>query len=118
MNIIRTNIKDLENNKKLLYRLTKASGKNVKDMEGSWPVTSWCLYNDVNSKGTEQTVLSILSADPDGVAVKLQTISSTFQRDFLDIVDVMGDEAYSIDVVHGLTKNGRDFVTCELSFDE
>ena len=118
MKIIRTNIKDLENNKKLLYRLTRAGGKNVNDLEGSWPVTSWCLYTDVNSKGIEQTVLSILSADTDGVAVKLQTISATFQRDFLDIVDVMGDEAYSIDVVHGLTKNGRDFVTCELSFND
>jgi hypothetical protein len=117
MEIIRTNNSQLANDKKLLYRLTKAAGKNVKDLEGSYLVRNWLLYSDVNQRGEPQDVLSILATNADGEMVKLQTISKTFQRDFLQIVDIMGDEQYSIDVVHGLTKAGRDFVTCELTFD-
>lgn len=117
MIIIRTNIADIENNKKKVYKLTKASGNNVKDVEGTYAVNEWAIYTEENSKGEENTVLAVLAFDVSGVPVKLQTISQTFIRDFLEIADLMGDEDFAIDIVHGKTKAGRDFVSCELNCD-
>ena len=117
MIIIRTNIADIENNKKKVYKLTKASGNNVKDVEGTYLVKEWAIYTEENSNGVENTVLAVLALDVSGVSVKLQTISQTFIRDFLEIVDLMGDEDFAIDIVHGKSKAGRNFVSCELYCD-
>ena len=117
MIIIRTNIKDIENNKKKVYKLTKSSGQNVKDVEGTYAVDEWAIYTEENAKGETNTVLAILGYDVSGVPVKLQTISSTFIRDFCEVCDLMGEEDFAIDIIHGKSKSGRDFVSCELNCD-
>ena len=71
MIIIRTNIKDIENNKKKVYKLTKSSGQNVKDVEGTYAVDEWAIYTEENAKGETNTVLAILGYDVSGVPVKL-----------------------------------------------
>ena len=114
MNIIVTNITNLTESKKTLYKLTRAKGLNIKDLENGEriPVDAWALYTDVNTKGTEQTVLAILSGEN-----KFHTISPTFQRDFSDIVSLMDGEDFAIIITKATSKAGREFVTCELDCD-
>lgn len=111
MNIIDTNISNINESKKTLYKLTRAKGLNIKDLENGErvPVDAWALYTDVNTKGTEQTVLAIISGD-----VKYHSISPTFQRDFADIVSLMDGEDFAIIITKATSKAGREFVTCEL----
>lgn len=113
MNVIRTNIENLS--KKDLYKLTKASGVNVKDAPVDEPVgvAAYALYTDVNSKGVESEVLAILCED----GRKLHTISATFKESFFDVVDIMEDESFSIVIKKATSKAGREFVSCELYCD-
>ena len=111
MNIIDTNISNITESKKVMYKLTRAKGMNIKDLENGdrVPVDAWALYTDVNTKGTEQTVLAILSGEN-----KYHSISPTFQRDFADIVSLMDGEDFAIIITKATSKSGREFVTCEL----
>ena len=111
MNIIDTNITNLTESKKTMYKLTRAKGLNIKDLENGErvPVDAWALYTDVNTKGTEQTVLAIISGEK-----KYHSISPTFQRDFADIVSLMDGEDFTIIITKATSKAGREFVTCEL----
>ena len=117
MEIIKTNI-DL-NNKKALYKLTKSAGEMVQNApEGlSIPVKAWALYNDPkevrDGQEKENKVLSFI----DTAGVKYSTVSATFIREFFDIVDLMTGEDFSIILIHGTTKGGKPFVTCELDCD-
>ena len=114
MTIIKTNIENLSEDKKALYRLTRQPGLNVKDFEDGQKahVEAFCLYTDVNSKGTEQTVLTIITD-----VGKLQTISPTFTQSFLDVHELMDGDDYSIVIRKAKSKGGREFVTCELDCD-
>ena len=111
MNIIDSNISNITESKKTMYKLTRAKGMNIKDLENGErvPVDAWALYTDVNTKGTEQTVLAIISGDK-----KYHSISPTFQRDFSDIVSLMEGEDFAIIITKATSKAGREFVTCEL----
>ena len=111
--VIKTSIGNLSEDKKGMYRLTRQPGLNVKDFEDGQKahVEAFCLYTDVNSKGTEQTVLTLITD-----VGKLQTISPTFIQSFLDVQDLMGDD-YSIIIRKAKSKGGREFVTCELDCD-
>ena len=111
MNIIDTNFANIAEDKKTMYKLTRAKGLNIKDLENGErvPVDAWALYTDVNTKGTEQTVLAIISGDK-----KYHSISPTFQRDFADIVSLMDGEDFAIIITKATSKAGREFVTCEL----
>ena len=117
MEIIRTNVDTT--NKKLLYKLTRSAGKMVQDTEDrkSIPVAAYALYNDPkeNKDGTMKENLVLSFINPDGE--KFSTVSATFQREFFDIVDIMQDEAFSVLLIHGTTKGGKPFVTCELDCD-
>lgn len=108
-------IPDILSKKKELYKLTKASGINVKDVhdeQATFPVDAFILYSEPDSKGNVRDVLAVVSG-----GVKLTTVSATFIESFLDIDALMSPDPYSIKVLHGTSKNGRDFVTCELDCD-
>lgn len=114
MEIIKTNID--ATNKYDLYKLTRSSGEMVQNAPDgmSVPVAKWALYNDPKEAkdGTvkDNTVLSIV----DTSGVKYSTVSATFQRDFMDIVDIMAGDPFAVILRHGKTKAGKDFVSCEL----
>lgn len=118
MEIISTNIN--REDKRAIYRLTKAAGVNVKDMRAGvvLAVNAYCLYTDVSQSRTgEETtreVLSILVTDDQGQGGKISTISPTFIRSFMEIVDIMGEDPFSIIILKETSKGGREFVTCEL----
>lgn len=117
MQILNTNI-DVTNKKKV-YRLCKSASVRVQDVEQgkSFPVLEWMLYTeekvDKTGEVKEQRVLSIVT--PDG---KMSTISDTFISSFLDIVDVMGADPFSIIVIGGQSKSGRQYVDCEMDCSE
>lgn len=117
MEILRSNIDSA--NKFDVYRLTKSSGEMVQNIvDGlSIPVVKWALYTDIKEwrDGTtkEQQVLSIV----DNSGVKYSTVSATFIREFLDIIDIMDGDAFAVIIRHGQTKSGKSFVTCELDCD-
>ena len=117
MEIIKTNID--QTNKKLVYKLTKSSSIMVQNApEGlSIPVKAWALYNDPKEArdGTmkDQQVLSFTDAD----GAKYSTISATFIREFLDCAEIMDGDDFAILLIHGTTKGGKPFVSCELDCD-
>lgn len=117
MEILRSNIDST--NKFDVYRLTKSSGEMVQNIVDGLSVTvaKWAIYTDVKEgrDGTtkEQQVLSIV----DNSGVKYSTVSTTFIREFLDIIDIMDGDAFAVIIRHGQTKSGKNFVTCELDCD-
>ena len=116
MNIIRTNIDC--NDKKKVYKLTKADSQRVQDLEQgtSFAVDAWALYEEDKLKkdGTteKQTVLSVVSG-----GVKFSTISQTFIRSFMECVDLMENDPFSIIITGGTSNGGRQYVNCELDCD-
>ena len=109
MNIIRTNIDTTD--KKAVYKLTKSESQRVQDVEKgvSLPVDKWALYTEKNNKGEEQTVLAIVSS-----GMKVSTISKTFIDSFMDCVELMEGDPFSIVITGGTSKGGRQYVNCEL----
>ena len=85
--------------------------KKMKDFIGvQINVAAYCLYQDVNKEGKEFEVLSIMDKDG-GVCA---TNSETFKRDFMNIAELMDDEEYTIEIISGQSKAGREFITCTL----
>jgi hypothetical protein len=117
MEIIRGNIDT--NNKYEVYKLTKSAGEMVQNAPDgiSIPVASWLLYNDPKEgkDGTKKDNIILSFVDNDGV--KYSTVSATFQREFNDIVELMGSTPFALLIKHGTTKAGKPFVTCELDCD-
>ena len=100
------------------YQLTRNNDVSIKDNEGTLitPV-AWCMFEQEDEKNPDKvrTVLSI--KDIDGSIYT--TISKTFADEFLTIVDICEGSKFTISVIKGLTKAGREFVTCNLvSVDE
>ena len=85
--------------------------KKMKDFIGvQIEVAAYCLYQDVNKDGKEVEVLSIMDKDG-GVCA---TNSETFKRDFMNIAELMDGEEYTIKIISGQSKAGREFITCTL----
>ena len=112
MTILKTNV-DVAN-KKEVYRMTKAESIRVQDVEPglSLPVDKWALYVEDKTDGTQANVLAIV-----GGGMKLSTISKTFIASFMEVVDLMDGEPFSIKITGGTSKAGRKYVDCELDCD-
>ena len=98
-----------------IYKLTKSpSVKKLSDLKGcDIAVHGFVQYNDVDSKGNEQNVISF-----DLGGEYYATNSATFIRGFLDLVDIYGDAiAYPLNVVigTGTSKAGREYLKCDLA---
>ena len=115
MKILKTDIADLENDVVMLYKLTHGkSGKtatklNDEELERVYPVTAYLLYEDVNQKGENVNLLSILSGD---FVVTAQ--SATLKRSFFEILEIVGNRNFSIKFTDGKTKSDRRYMDCEL----
>lgn len=117
MNIIKSNINTAD--KKALYLMTKRESKKIEGIpQGTvYPVDKYCLYEEEKERnkqggGTElytQKVLTFVSGSE-----KFGTISATFIKSFEEIIDIMGDEKFSIVITGGTSKGGRNYVNCEL----
>lgn len=115
MKLIRTNIENIENEKVLIYKLTKGTSTSFKDLEDedldqSWPVDGYLIYEEQNKTGNGTTVLiSILS---NGRIIGGQ--SKPFIESFEEIADIMGSEPFSIHVNKLQSHNKRTFYTATL----
>lgn len=109
MKIIETS-KDLT--KAEIYLLTKSPLiQTVKNNVGKVVVVkAWCKYSDVNSRGNEIELLSIVTETNEIFA----TNSKTFMKAFQDIIDIFGNDSTlpPITFVSGKTKSDKEFVTC------
>ena len=112
MNINKMYPENLIENKKMLYALTRGQNLLAKDMDDREPMTPicWVEFHDVNSKDEEHDILAIMTEEQGVVS----TVSATFKRDFYDMFDLMDGEAFQFHTVHGVTKAGREFVTCTM----
>lgn len=96
--------------KKTVYKMTKEEALKISDCEGQvLQVDGFVLYEDVNARGEEVTLLSIFSEGK-----VYATLSSTFIDKFMDIDENFREEGYSIEVDGGTSKNGRHYITCKL----
>lgn len=120
MTFLKTNI-DTEN-KKQVYRMTKGDSQKIEGLERglSLPVDNYALYTEEKDRkkqdGTteqyEQTVLTFTSGPH-----KFGTISATFIKSFLEIVEIMDGDPFAIVITGGESKSGRKYVNCELDCD-
>ena len=109
MTIIKTNIDVTD--KKAVYRLTKSESARVQDVQRGTviPVESYALYVEEKQDGTKQNVLAIV-----GGGLKISTISKTFINSFMECAELMEPDPFSIVITGGSSKNGRQYVDCEL----
>lgn len=120
MTFIKTNIN--AENKKEVYRMTKGDSLKIDGLEKgvTLPVEKYALYDELKTRqkqggSTEDYTQRVLTFTSGGH--KFGTISATFIRSFFEIVDIMGDEPFSIIITGGESKNGRRYVNCELDCD-
>ena len=118
MKIIRTNIANLAEDKRTLYRLTMGESISVQKMDDdalnlSYPVNAYVLRQDVNNKGEDVEILSILT-ESGGVSCVLSTVSQTFKMEFFKLLDLFGDDLFSIRITTGNSKSGRRYMSCTL----
>lgn len=76
-------------------------------------VQAYCIYEDGEDDDIK-TILSIMDAEGNVFA----TNSSTFQREFMrmnDLFTQMGCDLPVIKVCCGVSKSGRDFITCGMA---
>lgn len=115
MKVIRSNVENIEDEVVLLYRLTKgkknktAAKLNDEELRTDYPVDVWLEYEDVDKEGKPIKLLSIMSGDK-----VITAQSATLQRDFFEILSIVGDRNFTIRFTDGESKAGRRFMSCEL----
>lgn len=83
--------------------------QKMKDAKGTvLEIAAWCVYIDTDKDGNDRQVLSILTPEREIYA----TNSATFMDDFDKMVDIFGAELTAIEVISGMSKNGREYITC------
>ena len=100
-------------NKKKAYQLTHAmQTRKVQDaIDSVLPVSAWVRYNDIDTTTGEAKEVVVIESEGEIFG----TISKTFIREFVDILQAFGeDDDLAIKVVQGTSKAGRKFVSCEI----
>lgn len=98
--------------KKEVYQMTMSPKiQKISDNKGVViDVAAYCFYSDEKADGKTVDILSVMDADGSIYA----TNSPTFRDDFERICAIMDGEDFSIEVISGTSKAGREFVTCAL----
>lgn len=76
-------------------------------------VDAWMLYEDADRETGELKTLLVIKSD----GKQYTTISNTFIREFTEaweFFEAAGETVQNIAVLHGETKAGRAYVTCEV----
>ena len=97
--------------KRTIYSLTMSPRTmKMKDAKGqTLDVKAWALYTDLDQDGNDRQVLAVLTPEGETYA----TNSPTFQDDFFRMVELFGaDGVDAIEVISGISKAGREFITC------
>ena len=105
--------KSRELNNQELYLLTMSpKTESLKNHVGERiDVSAWAIFEDVDKKsGAVHEVLSVLTPDNE----VFSSISPTFQNDFLDMAELFHND-FAFEVISGMSKAGREFITCALA---
>ena len=76
-------------------------------------VDAWMLYEDADRETGELKTLLVIKSD----GKQYTTISNTFIREFTEaweFFEASGETVQNVAVLHGETKAGRAYVTCEV----
>lgn len=111
MNIVKVWPESIVSDKRMMYKLSRAESTSLQKVTGE-EITpkAWMIREDTNYKGENVTVLSIVDTNLNVYS----TISKTFMNEFDEINRIMDGEDFSVLVKAGVTKGGKDFITCEL----
>lgn len=96
-----------------IYLMTVSPAiKTMKDVPDgtSIAVDAMLNFTDVKEDGTSSNITSIMT--PDKTVYAFQ--SQTFYNSLKDIKAIMKEKPFSIVKTSGKTKNGRDYINCEL----
>ena len=105
------NVEDLEEK----YSMMRGNNISMQVLEDGDPIEieGWLLYEDMDADSGEcKTLLAIRSQGKN-----YTTISKTFIREFLEAWDFFADAGETlkrIAVVHGTSKAGRVYVSCQV----
>jgi hypothetical protein len=100
------------------YYLTMSPDiQKMSDQQGQiLDIDKWLIYSDANedknAEAKEQHILSIMTKDGEVFA----TNSPTFIKDFQKLVDLFNssnEKVEKIEIISGLSKAGRTFITCK-----
>lgn len=113
MKILTTNISPEELTPHILHHMSMSKDiTKMRDRVGEViPVKHFMLYEDVNSKGEPQRILSIDDGDTVS-ATNSPTFISDFER-ITELYSMCGATLESVTVVAGVSKSGREYITCE-----
>lgn len=97
------------------YAAMRNSSKSMQDVEDETilAIDAWMEYEDTDRETGEVKTLLVIKSEGE----QYTTISSTFIREFLEAWDFFadnGEQVKRIAVLHGVTKAGRSYVTCEV----
>ena len=101
-----------------IYGMTKGTGiRKMQDAKGEvLTVDKFVLYDDVDQKGETMQVLAVETVS----GVRYATNSKTFIRNFFDIISTfegMGETFKMCFLVgNGTSKNGREYLTCDIGY--
>ena len=108
--------------KKQVYKMTKGDSLKIEGLEKgmSLPVEKYALYIEEKEQkkddGSVEMVQRNILTSTSG-AHKFGTVSKTFIKSFMEIVELMDGDPFSVIITGGQSKNGRNFVNCELDCD-
>ena len=75
-------------------------------------IAAFAIYEDVNKDGEVMTITAIKTADGDIAATNSKAFRRAFE-DMLTLCESVGAEyPQAVDIAKGVTKAGREFVTC------
>lgn len=103
-----------EFNKVEVYKMTQdQAAVSVKDVpdDTTLQVSGYLLYEDVDHKGENHELLSVLGED--GTVWTCQ--SATFKRSLMQMAELFEDEPFSIKKMSGVTKANKGYVDCCLA---
>lgn len=97
------------------YAAMRNSSQSMQDVDDETVLTvdAWLQYEDADCETGELKTLLVIKSE----GKQYTTISQTFIREFLEAWDFFaenGERVERIAVLHGETKAGRAYVTCEV----
>lgn len=108
MNIIRQF--PLEMDKRTIYKLTQDEALKMSDCVGQQlEVEAFVIYDDVNAKGENVRLLSVLNEGK-----TYTTSSKTFIEKFEGMAELFAEDGFIFEVTSGLSKGGRTYYSCTL----
>ena len=98
--------------KRSMYIHTRGRAISLKDVEDGTILDPLeiVVYTDMNSKGEEQTITSVITTDGKHYA----TNSRFFREELGNIFNLFAPEPFKVKVCKEISKGGRTFITCEL----